>query len=179
MKKYKKFIASLLVSGALALCFTACGGGGGGGGGEGGEDGDSSDNNNETSSSAPAVDYAPDSFAGKNMSINGMTVRFYSSGGCGASVGTLNYSGRYVYSKTGKNQASLSFTISCSGNAIQSASLYNNGVLTFEGANRGNYSCVYSKREQYRMYRPSSSSWGPWITSVNISDENYGWSVSW
>lgn len=38
MKKYKKIITTLLLCGAIAFTFSACGGGGGGGGGGGDED---------------------------------------------------------------------------------------------------------------------------------------------
>lgn len=64
MKKYKKFIASLLVSGALALCFTACGGGGGGGGGG---DGETSTDNNSSGNSSSSTTSLPSSLAGMTM----------------------------------------------------------------------------------------------------------------
>lgn len=62
MNKFKKITISLLISGAITFCFTACGGGGGGsGGGDSGtvEDGDSS------SSSSGKIDSTW--FVGKDM----------------------------------------------------------------------------------------------------------------
>lgn len=47
MKKYKKLILTFLISGALALCFTACGGGGGSGGDGRGDSGAENSSINE------------------------------------------------------------------------------------------------------------------------------------
>ena len=122
MKKFKKIIISLLISGALALCFTACGGGGGGGGDSSGNDSTISGNGQPVSPSSTAL---PSSLVGRTMTTfdgvwmftfktqSNVSAQMSGNGGFGAA--TLRGNGTYSYNASTKSLSIYNLRMGANG----------------------------------------------------------------